>query len=289
MQPLLMRVSIIGKVKRFSKGYVMFVTSISTSQMKPVKSNLLHHGRELNIKSSHLTEAFARSVGFNSQAALLDDLQKANAPKLVEFDKENFFERLSELSGFPDASLKTSQPHWPESAFTRGVAVNDLRSASQLSGPTKERLEGLFEMMATKGVGFYQAKGSRPAYDPDGIWFGSYISGASEMRRVFLPPTPDMWSTKSWTSMLAEDVLEDSKFTYRELVSIATEARDAFSKDLELHDVVFSAVEGLYVNHADDEGCVRSVLFQREGQLSDVKAADRNQGLGRTDRKQPAA
>ncbi len=253
----------------------MFVTSISTSQMKTVKSNLLHFGRGLNLKSSHLTEAFARSVGFNTQAALLDDLQKANAPKVVEFDNERFFERLSELSGLPDATLKTSQPHWPERAFTRGIAVNDLRGSSQLSDPTKERLEGLFEMMAAKGVGFYQAKGSRPAYDPDGLWFGSYSSGASGMRRVFLPPTPDMWDTKSWTSLLAEDALEDSSFTYRELVGIAMEARDAFSKDLELHDVVFSAVEGLYVNHAEDEGCVRSVLFQRAGQLSQVEAADR--------------
>ncbi len=275
MQPLLMRVSIIGKVKCFSKGYVMFVTSISASQMKTVKSNLLHHGRELNIKSSHLTEAFARSVGFNTQAALLDDLQQANARKVVEFDKKKFFERLSELSGLPDATLKTSQPHWPETAFTRGVAVNDLSSSSQLSGRTKERLEGLFEMMASKGAGFYQAKGSRPAYDPDGFWFGSYSAGASAMRRAFLPPTPDMWDTKSWTSLLAEDVLEDSRFTYRELVDIALETHGAFSKDLELNDVVFSAVEGLYVNHAESEGCTRSVLFQREGQLLDVKAADR--------------
>jgi hypothetical protein len=277
MQPLWMRVSVIGKVKRFSKGYVMFVTSISTSKMKDVKSSLRHHGRKLNIKSSHLTEAFARSVGFNTQAALLDDLQKTNAPKVVEFDQGKFFERLSELSGVPDATLKTSQLHWPETAFTRGVGVNDLRSSSQLSGRTKERLEGLFEMMATKGVGFYRAKGSRPAYDPDGLWFGSYSSGASAMRRAFLPPIPDMWDTKSWTSLLAEDALDDSKFTYHELIKIALETHNAFSKYLKLHDVVFSAVEGLYVNHDEIDGCARSVLFQREGQLSDVKASDRDQ------------
>lgn len=276
MQPLWMRVSVIGKVKRFSKGYVMFVTSISTSKMKDVKSSLLHHGRKLNIKSSHLTEAFARSVGVNTQAALLDDLQKTNAPKVVEFDQGKFFERLSELSRVPEATLKTSQLHWPETAFTRGVGVNDLRSSSQLSGRTKERLEGLFEMMATKGVGFYRAKGSRPAYDPDGLWFGSYSSGASAMRRAFLPPIPDMWDTKSWTSLLAEDALDDSKFTYHELIKIALETHNAFSKDLNLHDVVFSAVEGLYVNHDEIDGCARSVLFQREGQLSDVKASDRD-------------
>jgi hypothetical protein len=145
----------------------MFVTSISTSQMKTVKSNLLHHGRGFNLKSSHLTEAFARSVGFNTQAALLDELEQANAPKVVEFERDKFFERLSELSGLPDAELKTSQPHWPEYAFTRGVAMNDLRNLSQLSGRTKERLEELFKMMSVNGISFYQVKGSRPAYDPD--------------------------------------------------------------------------------------------------------------------------
>lgn len=255
----------------------MFVTSITTSKMKSVKSSLLHHGRLLNIKSSHLTEAFARSVGFNTQAALLDDLQKTNALKVVEFDQGQFFERLSDLSGLPDSTLKTSQPHWPETAVTRGVGVNDLRNSSRLSGRTKKRLERLFEMMATKGVGFYRAKGSRPAYDPNGPWFGSYGPGASAMRRAFLPPTPDLWGTRSWTSMLAEDVLDDSKFTYHELIKIALETHDAFSKDLELHDVVFSAVEGLYVHHDEIEGCARSVLFQREGQLSDVKTSDRDQ------------
>ncbi|WP_339109751.1 hypothetical protein [Thioclava sp. GXIMD4216] len=277
MQPLRMRVSVIGKVKRFSTGYVMFVTSITTSKMKTVKSSLLHHGRKLNLKSSHLTEAFARSVGFNTQGALLDDLQKTNAPNVVEFDRGQFFERLSYLSGLPEATLKTSQPHWPETAVTRGVGVNDLRSSSQLSGRTKERLERLFEMMATKGIEFYRIKGIRPAYDPNGLWFGSYRPGASAMRRAFLPPTPDMWETRDWTDLLAEDALKDNTFSYHELMEIARETHDAFSKDLKLNDVVFSAVEGLYVNHDAIEGCARSVLFQREGQLSDVKASDRDQ------------
>jgi hypothetical protein len=256
----------------------MFVTPISTSQMNTVKSNLLHHGRGLKLKSSHLTEAFARSVDFNTQAALRDCLEQADAPKMSEFDEDKFFERLSELSGHSEAELKSSQSHWPRTAFTRGVAVNDLRHSSQLSDRTNELLEDLFEMMAAEGVSYYQIKGSRHAYDPDGLGFGfgSYSSGLSAMRRAFLPPTPDMWDTKSWSGLLAEDVLGDSKFSYHELLEIAVETHSAFSRDLYLQDVIFSAEEGLYVNHDTFEGFARSVLFQRDGQLSNVEAADRD-------------
>lgn len=253
----------------------MFVTPISTSQIIAVKSNLLHHGRGLNLRSSHLTEAFARSVGFNTHAALQDCLEQADSPKLSEFDEDRFFDRLSELSGHSEAELKSSQSHWPGAAFTRGVAVNDLRHSSQLSDRTNKRLHDLFEMMAVEGVSFYQIKGSRPAYNPDAFWFGSYKPGPSAMRRAFLPSTPDMWSTKSWTSLLAEDVLDDSKFTFHELLEIARETQDAFSRDLDLQDVIFSVEEGLYVNHDTFEGFARSVLFQRDGQLSDVMAADK--------------
>lgn len=255
----------------------MFVTTITTSKIKAVKSNLLHHASVLDLGSSHLTEAFASSIGFKTHAALAAEFNNVAGPKLVKFDEDEFFNRLADLSICSVAELKSVGAHWPSRAFSRGVGLGDLRQSSHLSDQTNEGLEKLFQMMASKGVSFYQIRGSRPAYEPEALWFGSYQPGGSAMRPAFLPPTPFTWDKKSWSSQLAEDVLEDIGLSDHQLMKWAHETHDAFSRDLGLHDVVFSVKYGLLVNHEDFEGCSRSVLFQRSRQLADIMTADMQQ------------
>lgn len=255
----------------------MLVTFITESQIKTIKSDLLHFSREAKlVSSSHLSEALANAFGFKTHAALCAGFKSANGTQCVEFCAERFWRRLSELANISISGLQGSLNINLPKSVARASATRDLRESLSLPAAFEARLERFFKLMADHGADYFEIEGVRTAPNSFG-YIGSYRPGRQAMRPSFTSPVPRIksdWSVSSWSALLAIDFLEDHAGPDCYLSDWAVEASQLLEKNLRLGDVMFNAVAGLVVNHEEVEGCTASVLYQRPGQLKDVQTAD---------------
>ena len=97
------------------------------------------------------------------------------------------------------------------------------------------------------------------------------------MRQPFVPSKSKalwQWDATSLNSMLADDFLEDHAGPHVDLTHWAAQVTHLMEPDLKIGSVVFHAETGLTVHHEEIEGCNQSLVYQRSGQLDDVRAAD---------------
>ena len=255
----------------------MFVTFITESQIKTIKSDLLHFSRKAKlVSSSHLSEALAYAFGFKTHAALCAGFKNSKGAQCVEFCAERFWRRLSELANISISELQGAlNIDLPESV-ARSSATRDLRESISLPAAFEARLERFFKLMADHGADYFEIEGAlrEPIFFGYG---GSYRPGRQAMRPSFTSPVPRIksdWSVSSWSALLADDFLEDHAGPDCRLSDWALEASQLLENSLRRGNVMFSAVTGLVVNHDEVEGCTAYVLYQRPGQLEDVQAAD---------------
>ena len=258
----------------------MLATYITKSQVKSVKSDLLHHNKEHKLlTSSHLTEALAFAFGFNTNAAALACLASATSPQCVEFSAERFWRRLSELAGISTSNLQSALDIDLSKSVSRAIETRDLRERITLPFTFKTRLEKFFKLMADHGAAYFTMEGTR--LPPNDFGFsGSYRPGRQAMRSRFSLTKPSLnwqWNNSDWNALMADDFLEDHAGSDCDLPRWAVTACGLLERDLTLGNVVFNSDIGLVVHHEEIEGCSASILYQRLGQLEDVRAADARQ------------
>jgi hypothetical protein len=111
----------------------MTAIPLTTPALKGIKREL---GRQYpEIKSAHLTEAIAQSLGYRTHAALLPDLDKRpeNDPDYAYLDDEQFLRRARELSGGSvdgfDLAFADLESHGAINTFSVGATRVNLRSS----------------------------------------------------------------------------------------------------------------------------------------------------------------
>lgn len=255
----------------------MLVTFITETQIKIIKSDLLHFSREAKlVSSSHLSEALAHAFGFKTHAALCAGFKSAKGAQCVEFYAERFWRRLSELANISLAELQSALNIDLPTRVARATTTRDLRASLSLPAAFEARLERFFKLMADHGADYFEIEGA--LHEPNFFGYvGGYRPGRQAMRPSFNSPVSRIksgWSASSWSALLADDFLEDHAGPDCRLSSWALEASRLLENSLRRGNVMFSAVTGLVVNHDEVEGCTASVLYQRPGQLEDIKTAD---------------
>ncbi len=258
----------------------MLAIFITLPQIKAVKRDLLYCGQGLElVSSSHLTEALAFAFGFNTNAAMLTGFKNAKATQCMGFCAERFWCRLSELTGTSVSRMQSVlKIDLPESV-SRAVAIRDLREKIALPSVFKNHLDKFFELMADHGADYFTLEGGRPSPNYFGLG-GSYSRGRQAMRPCCTPAKPSLlwqWDDSGWSALLADDFLEDHTSRDCDLARWAMDAWDFLEPDLRLGKAVFSARFGLVVHHEEIQGCTASILYQRPGQLEQIRIADAQQ------------
>lgn len=253
------------------------VIQITDRQIVAIKSDLLHSGRQIpQIKSSHLTEALARALGFSKQASLKATFVDETSAHFVEFHEEAFWTRLSELSGLAVPPLKESFPINLPRIVAKVTGTRDFRYSSPSISNLSNQLDHLFSVMAEHGVGRYFCKvGRTPSGASLGLG-GFYRMSAGTLRPAF-QHEKEGWEGHDahWDAVIADDILtENINWRSRDITSWASTAGRVIPFDVELRTVVFSAELGLFVEHGEIDGCEMSILHQRKGQLAHVRTAD---------------
>lgn len=258
----------------------MLTIYLSELQIKSVKSDLLHHNRRHKlVTSAHLSEALAFAFGFKANASLIDHLNTTKSVPYVEFCAERFWRRLSELSSTSTAKLRNSLQVDLTGSVARAIGFRDLRDKISLPEELESQLTRFFKLMADHGAAAYTLEGAR--FAPNVVGYGGfYRPGTHAMRPAFVPVKPALyfeWSERSWSALEADAFLEDHNISGRDLLDWAGAACELMERSLHLKDVVFDAALGLVVHHKEISDCTASIVFQRKGQLGDVRVADARQ------------
>lgn len=249
----------------------MFNTHISTTHIKSLKGDLLHHNRGLRLcKSAQLTEALAFGFGFKTNAALRADIKRANNSKCLALREDRFWHHLSRKSKAPETSLRKAFNIDLAACITRATGVRDMREKVEI------QLDRFFKLMADHGAAFFTIEGSRYATPVMG-YSGFYRMGEQRMRPCLLDTKPKMlskWDDASWSALMADDFLEDHVAPDVDLTRWAYKICNLLERDLNLRNIVLDAQTGITVHHDEIEGCTKSVVYQKPNQLEDVRAAD---------------
>ncbi|MBU2888395.1 hypothetical protein [Celeribacter halophilus] len=259
----------------------MLVTYITELQIESVKSDLLYHNKGLKpFKSSHLTEALAFAFGFKTNAAMRKDFEGASRPQCVEFCKERFWHRISELSDAHIPSLQDAAIIDLSKSVSRATGIRDFREQITLPSAFETRLENFFKQMAVHGAAYFTIDGCR--LPPNDIGFSRMYrqSNRQAMRPSFTAVKPSMywqWDYAGWSALLADDFLEDHIGSDCDLSEWALKISDHLEPNLSSGNVEFNAEIGVIVQHEEIAGCTASILYQRPGQLEEIRAADANQ------------
>lgn len=255
----------------------MVVTYISEPQIKIIKNDLLHvRGEEKLVTSSHLSEALAFAFGFNTNAALIKEFNVVRGPQCVEFCADNFWKRLSELAKISLPSLQGALNIDLPTSVSRATERRDLRERVNLSPDFAAHLSKFFKLMADHGAAHFLVEASRISPALFG-WSGSYRSKGGQMRACFNVGKPSVywqWDDASWSALLAGDFLSDHASLDCDLMGWARVAHSLLEPELRLGNVVFNAELGLLVSHEIVDGCTESILYQRPGQLKEIRDAD---------------
>lgn len=255
----------------------MFNTFINETYVKSIKNDLLQHNRSRKLcTSTQLSEALAFGFGFNTHAALLEELKSDRPATCVSLNDDRLWSRLSKLSETPVKTLQEAIEIDLSESFSRAVGIRDMRDRVTLPGDIKNSMERFFKLMAYHGAAYYTIKGMRLPSTAI-IATGGYRRGKQAMRQPFVPSKSKalwQWDATSLNSMLADDFLEDHAGPHVDLTHWAAQVTHLMEPDLKIGSVVFHAETGLTVHHEEIEGCNQSLVYQRSGQLDDVRAAD---------------
>ncbi len=255
----------------------MVITYITEPQIKIIKSDLLHLCRkEKLVTSSHLTEALAFAFGFNTNAALIKEFEVFQGPLCVEFCVDNFWKRLSELAKISLPTLQGALYIDLPTSVSRAIERRDLRERVNLPPDFAAHLSKFFKLMADHGAAHFLVEATR--ISPAILGFsGSYRSKGGQMRACFNVGKPSdywQWDDTSWSALLADDFLSDHAGLDCDLMGWARVAHSLLEPELRLGNVVFNAELGLLVSHEIVDGCTESILYQRPGQIKEIRDAD---------------
>ncbi len=252
------------------------VIHVTGCQIGTIKSDLLYYGKQSSkIGSSHLTEALACSLGFSKHASLKATFVDKTSAHFTEFREEAFWIRLSELLGVSVSQLRQRFAISLPQIVSQAAGVRDLRKTSPLPPRVSDQLDRLFAVMAEHGVARYFFKVGRTPMGVSTVGLGgSFRMEDGRMRPAFQEEARRGWSKASWNAVTADDILQDHFPEAHNFNSWASEASWVIPLDVEVRTVVFSAEQGLIVEHGEIDGCEMSILHQRKGQLAHLRNAD---------------
>jgi len=255
----------------------MFNALIGGNHIKSIKNDLLHYNRDRKLcTSTQLTEALAFGFGFNTHAAMLVRFKSDQPAACVTLDDARLWARLSALSELPIEALQDAIEIDLSESVSRAVGIRDMRSRLTLPAELEKKLDRFFKLMADYGAAYFTIDGLRLPSNAV-IPFGGYRPGKHAMRQCFVPPqtrTHWEWDAASFNNLLADDFLVDHAGPQVDLTGWALEVIQLLERDVKMGNVVFHAETGLTVHHDEIEGCTKSVVYQRPGQLDDVRASD---------------
>ncbi len=256
----------------------MLITHITEPQIKAVKSDLRYHSQGAKtFNSSHLTEALAFAFGFNTNAALRKGFESGNSSQCVEFCEERFWRRIAELSGDLTPRLQDVCKIDLSQSVSRAIGIRDYREKATLPSAFETRLDKFFKQMAVHGAAYFTIDGMRLPPNNIGISGMYRQSNRQAMRPSITAVKPSMywqWSYASWSALLADDFLEDHTSSDCNLSEWALNFSEYLEPYLRLGNVEFNAEVGVIVQHEEIEGCTASILYQRPGQLEEIRTAD---------------
>lgn len=253
----------------------MFNALINKTHIKSIKNDLLNHNRNLKLcTSTQLTEALAFGFGFNTHAALLARFKRDQSAACLALDEARLWARMSALTDLPVEILQEAIEINLSESFSRAIGIRDMRGRLALPGDMEKNMERFSKLMARHGAAYFTIEGMRLSSSSI-IPFGGYRPGRYAMRKCFLPTrTPWQWTEKSLSSLMAEDFLEDFVGSGEDPLDWAVTVIQLMEHDVKMGNVVFDVETGFTVHHDEIDGCTASVIYQRAGQLEEIRAAD---------------
>lgn len=257
----------------------MLVFQISRSQRDTIQRELVNRRQSpAAAKTSHISEALARGLGFKTHAALCAALAQSRGSLCIELSSDRFWSRLSELSGRTAPELHRDLDADIVQLACRAATIRDVRGRLEPGSSLHGTLDRFFRLMADHGADHFVIEGSRLR----GNWLGyggTYKPGRQAMRACFIPPEEPGYSFSRWdeasrSTLFADAFLDDHMGSDWSPNSLVSEVCNLMEEDLQLGDIVCRADMGLVVEHEDIEGCGSSVLFQQPGQLERIRDAD---------------
>ena len=261
----------------------MFVTHVTQSQTKDLKSKFLYQCRvEKKVKSTHLDEAIANAFGEKTNASLRARFDVSGAKLCVEVRAERFWNRLAELAEISLDQLKERVDLDFDQALSSATGIRSLMQDVDIPAGLQGKLESFFLQMAENGPAYLTVSG----FEKPGMFGMRGLENEGHaMRPVFnnAQAVPFHVPDSDIIQGLREDLrsqeiagafLESDRVLRRALLQWSFQAERLLPRELSKGNVVFHSELGLVVQHNEIDGCKASVLYQRPGQLADVKRFD---------------